>query len=161
MTLGQFLSVLRARWWVLLLVLALTVGTTVGVSLMLPKQYTASASVVVDFKPDPVSAVVFGGMPSPAIMATQVDILNSERVALRVVRNLRLADNADVRAQWQEATQGEGTIEQWLIALFRKNLAVQPSRESSVITVAYTAPDPRFAAGLANAFVEAYTQTSL
>ena len=136
MTLGQFLSVLRARWWVLLLVLALTVGTTVGVSLMLPKQYTASASVVVDFKPDPVSAVVFGGMPSPAIMATQVDILNSERVALRVVRNLRLADNADVRAQWQEATQGEGTIEQWLIALFRKNLAVQPSRESSVITVA-------------------------
>ena len=83
------------------------------------------------------------------------------RVALRVVRNLRLADNADVRAQWQEATQGEGTIEQWLIALFRKNLAVQPSRESSVITVAYTAPDPRFAAGLANAFVEAYTQTSL
>lgn len=37
MTLGQFLSVLRARWWVLLLVLALTVGTTVGVSLMLPK----------------------------------------------------------------------------------------------------------------------------
>jgi chain length determinant protein EpsF len=94
-------------------------------------------------------------------MATQVDILNSERVALRVVRNLRLADNADVRAQWQEATDGEGTIEQWLIGLFRKSLVVEPSRESSVINVAYTAPDPRFAAGLANAFVEAYTQTSL
>ncbi|MBI3154201.1 MAG: chain length determinant protein EpsF [Burkholderiales bacterium] len=161
MTLGQFLSVLRARWWVVLLVLALTVGTTVAVSLLLPKQYTASASVVVDFKPDPVSAVVFGGMPSPAVMATQVDILNSERVAMRVVRNLRLADNPDVRAQWQEATEGEGTIEQWLIALFRKSLLVEPSRESSVINVAYTAPDPRFAAGLANAFVEAYTQTSL
>lgn len=161
MTLGQFLSVLRARWWVLLLVLALTVGTTVAVSLLLPKQYTATASVVVDFKPDPISAVVFGGMPSPAVMATQVDVLNSERVALRVVRNLRLADNADVRAQWQESTDGEGTIEQWLIALFRQSLVVQPSRESSVINVAYTAPDPRFAAGLANAFVEAYTQTSL
>lgn len=161
MTLGQFLSVLRARWWVLLLVLALTVGTTVAVSLILPKQYSATASVVVDFKPDPVSAVVFGGMPSPAVMATQVDILNSERVALRVVRNLRLAESADVRAQWMDATGGEGTIEQWLIGLFKRNLAVQPSRESSVITVTYTAPDPRFAAGLANAFVEAYIQTSL
>lgn len=161
MTLGQFLSVLRARWWVLLLVLALTVGTTVAVSMILPKQYSATASVVVDFKPDPVSAVVFGGMPSPAVMATQVDILNSERVALRVVRNLRLAESADVRAQWMDATGGEGTIEQWLIGLFKRNLAVQPSRESSVITVTYTAPDPRFAAGLANAFVEAYTQTSL
>lgn len=161
MTLGQFLSVLRARWWVLLLVLALTVGTTVGVSLLLPKQYTATASVVVDFKPDPISAAVFGGMPSPAVMATQVDILNSERVALRVVRNLGLADNPDVRAQWQEATGGAGGVEQWLVQLFRKNLGVQPSTQSSVVSVSYTAGDPRFAAGVANAFVEALTQTSL
>ncbi len=161
MTFTQFLSILRARWWVVLLVLALTVGTTVVVSTLLPKQYTATASVVVDFKPDPVSAAVFGGMPSPAVMATQVDILNSERVALRVVRNLRLNENPQVRAQWLDATGGEGTIEQWLVQLFQRSLSVTPSRESSVIAVAYTAPDPRFAAGLANAFVEAYVQTAL
>ena len=85
MTFGQFLSILRARWWVLVLVLGLTLATTLVVSLLLPKQYTATASVVVDFKPDPISAAVFGGMPSPAVMATQVDILTSERVALRVL----------------------------------------------------------------------------
>ena len=161
MTFGQFLSILRARWWVVLLVLGLTVATTVVVSLLLPKQYTATASVVVDFKPDPISAAVFGGMPSPAVMATQVDILTSERVALRVVQANRLSENPQIRQQWQDETGGEGTVEQWLITLFQKSLDVQPSRESSVIRVGYQAPDPRFAAGMANAFVQAYVDTSL
>ncbi|MEN9628073.1 MAG: hypothetical protein RJA10_1300, partial [Pseudomonadota bacterium] len=62
----QFLSILRARWLAMLIVVLLAVGAALGLSLMLTKQYTATASVVVDFKPDPVSAVVFGGMASPA-----------------------------------------------------------------------------------------------
>lgn len=161
MTFGQFLSILRARWWVVLLVLGLTLATTIVVSLLLPKQYTATASVVVDFKPDPITAAVFGGMPSPAVMATQVDILTSERVALRVVQANRLSENPQIRQQWQDETGGEGTVEQWLITLFQKSLDVQPSRESSVIRVGYKAPDPRFAAGMANAFVQAYVDTAL
>lgn len=161
MTFSQFLSILRARWWVLLLVLALTVATTVTVSLLLPKQYEATASVVVDSKPDPVAAVVYGGMASPAVMATQVDIINSERVALRVVRALRLTESPQIRQQWQEQTGGEGTVEQWLIGLFQRSLDVQPSRESSVIRIVYKAPDPAFAAGMANAFAQAYIDTAL
>lgn len=161
MTFGQFLSILRARWWVVALVLGLTVATTLVVSLLLPKQYLATASVVVDFKPDPLSAAVFGGMPSPAVMATQVDIIGSERVAIRVARATRLTENPQIRQQWQEETGGEGTVEQWLTTLFAKSLDIEPSRESSVIRVSYKAPDPRFAAGMANAFVQAYIDTAL
>jgi chain length determinant protein EpsF len=161
MTFSQFLSVLRARWWVVALVLGLTVATTLVVSLLLPRQYTATASVVVDFKPDPISAVMFGGMASPAFMATQVDIITSERVAQRVVRNLRLNESPQVRQQWLDETGGEGTIEQWLSGLFQRQLEVKPSRESSVINISYRAPDPRFAAALANAFMQAYIQTAL
>lgn len=161
MTFGQFFSSLRARWWVALLVLLLAVGGTLSISLLLPKQYTASASVVIDAKPDPVSAMMFGGMVSPAFMATQVDIIQSERVAQRVVRNLKLADNPQVRQQWQEATNGEGSIEIWIAETFQKSLDVKPSRESNVINLTYKAADPRFAAGLANAFMQAYIDTSL
>ncbi len=161
MTLGQFFSILRARWWVALLVLLLTVATTVGVSFMLPKSYTASASVVVDFKPDPVSAVFYGGMMSPGMMATQVDIIKSDRVAQRVVANLKLADNPQIRQQWLDATQGQGRIEVWLADSFQNKMEVVPARESSVINVSFKAPDPRFAAGLANAFVQAYVETTL
>jgi len=161
MTFGQFLSILKARWWLALLVLALTVGITLAVNLMLPKQYKASASVVVDFKPDPLSAALYGGMGSPAAMATQVDIIRSERVAQRVVRNLKLNESAQVRQQWQDETGGQGSIETWLGTLFQRNMEVEPSRESSVISISYKAADPRFAAGLANAFVQAYIDTTL
>lgn len=161
MTFGQFLSILRARWWVVALVLGLTVATTLLVSLLLPRQYTATASVVVDFKPDPVSAFAFGGGASPAYMATQVDIIQSERVAQRVVRNLKLNENPQVRQEWLDETGGEGNIEVWLASVFQKQMDVVPSRESSVIAVSYKAPDPRFAAGLANAFAQAYIDTAL
>ena len=161
MTFGQFLSILRARWWVVALVLGLTVATTLVVSLLLPRQYTATASVVVDFKPDPVSAFAFGGGASPAYMATQVDIVRSERVAQRVVRNLKLNENPQVRQQWLDETGGEGSIESWLGTVFQKQMDVVPSRESSVIAISYKAPDPRFAAGLANAFAQAYIDTAL
>lgn len=160
MNLTQFLSILKARWWVAVLVLVLTVGTTLGVSLMLPSQYTATATVVIDVKPDPIAGQ-FAGMLSPSYMATQVDVIRSARVALRVVRNLKLADNPQVRNEWLEATGGTGDIEAWLASRFRPNMDVKPSRESNVITVSYTAPDRNFAAALANAFVQAYMDTAL
>lgn len=161
MTFGQFLSILRARKWAALLVFVLVVGTTVGVSLVLPKQYDATASVVIDIKPDPVSAMAFPTMAMPSFMATQVDILVSDRVALKVIRDLKLLENPALREQWQTEGEGKGTIEQWLTTLLQKNLDVKPSRESNVIQVNYRSPDPRFAAGLANAFAQAYIATTL
>jgi succinoglycan biosynthesis transport protein ExoP len=161
MTFGQFLSILRARWLVALAVFLLVVLGTLAVSLLLPKQYKAIASVVVDYKPDPVSAVMYGGMASPGFMSTQVDIIQSDRVAQRVVRNLKLNENPQVRQQWQDETKGEGSIESWLGSVFQRSMDVVPSRESSVIAVSYRAPDARFAAALANAFVQAYVDTSL
>ena len=50
MTFGQCFAILKARWRAALAVLLLTVISSILVSLLLPKQYTASASVLVDFK---------------------------------------------------------------------------------------------------------------
>jgi len=161
MTFGQFLSILRARKWAALLVFALVVATTVVVSLLLPKQYKGEASVVIDVKPDPVTAMMSPAMAMPSFMATQVDIMTSDRVALRVIRDLKLLDSPAIRQQWQDETEGKGTIEQWAIQLLQKQLDVKPSRESNVIQISYKSPDPRFAAGLANAFAQAYIATTL
>lgn len=161
MTFGQFLSILQARKWAALLVFFLVVTTTVVVSLLLPKQYDAAASVVVDIKPDPVSAMAFPGMAMPSFMATQVDILTSNRVALKVLLDLKLGENPNLREQWQTDGEGKGSFEQWLIEILKKNLNVKPSRESNVIEIGYRSPDPRFAAGLANAFAEAFIATTL
>jgi chain length determinant protein tyrosine kinase EpsG len=161
MSLAQYLAILSARWRGALLLFVLTVGASVAVSLLLPKQYSATASVVVDFKPDPVTAMTYGSLPPPGLMGTQVEILQSERVARLVIRNLKLVDSPQVREQWIEDTAGVGSIETWLLDAFQKRLDVKPSREAGVINVSYKAADPRFAAGVANAYVQAYLETSL
>ena len=61
------------------------VGATATWSLLSPRQYTATASVVLDVKsPDPVSGMMLAGLMAPGYMATQVDIIKSDRVARRV-----------------------------------------------------------------------------
>lgn len=162
MTLQQFLLILRARYLVALLVFVVTVATTVVVSLVLPKQYTASAAVVIDVKsPDPVSGIMLQGMMAPGYMATQIDIINSDRVAKAVVKLLKLDASPTVQAQWQEATQGKGQLIDWLANLLQKQLDVKPSRESNVININYTGNDPEFASAVANAFAQAYIDVNL
>lgn len=162
MTLQQFLLILRARYLVALITLLVTVLATIGISMVIPKQYTASAAVVVDVKsPDPVSGMVLQGMIAPGYMATQIDIINSDRVAQRVVKLLRMEESAVIRAQWQEDTQGKGQLLNWLAELLQKKLEVKPARESNVINIIYSGPDPDFAAAVANGFAQAYLDVNL
>lgn len=157
MSFSQIMAILRARWMVVTAIVALAFLAALVLSLALPKQYTSSASVVIDVKsPDPVVGMVLPGMMTPGYMATQVDLLQSERVALRVIKALNLTANAALRADWQKATAGRGSFESWVAELLGRSLKVEPSRESNVITVSYTGSDGRFATAMANAYVEAY-----
>src|SRR6476660_5154299 len=109
MTLSQFLRILQARYKVVLLTLLLVARTTLVVSLILPKEYMAYTAVLVDVKsPDPLVGMVLPGSLTPGYMATQIDIINSDRVAHRVVKLLRMDESPAIREQWIEATEGEG-----------------------------------------------------
>jgi polysaccharide biosynthesis transport protein len=158
----QFLAILRARYKMAVGVFAGIVLLAFVLSLFWPKSYTAAASVVVDStKPDPLAAVLYAGGVNPSLIATQIDVIQSDRVAYRVVRDLKLTENPQIREQWQSATKGQGSFEQWLSSVFQKALDVKPSRESNVITVTYKSAEPKFAAALANAFVQAYLETNI
>ena len=162
MTISQLLLILRARYKVVLLTLLLVVSGTLLISLILPKEYTAGASVVVDVKsPDPLAGMVLPGALTPGYMATQIDIINSDRVARRVVKLLRMDESPAIREQWIEATQGEGELPVWLGELLKKKLNVKPSRESNVINIEFSGSDPSFAAVVANAFAQAYMDINL
>lgn len=162
MTFQQFLLILRARYKVAFGILLITVITTLVISFLLPKEYTASAAVVIDVKsPDPLVGIVLPGLASPAYMATQVDIINSDRVAQRVVKLLRMDESPVIRQQWLEDTEGEGELVVWLAELLKKKLDVRPSRESNVITIAYSGVNPAFTAAMANAFAQAYINVNL
>lgn len=162
MSIHQFLLIMRARYRVAVLLFVLTVSTVLGVSLFMEKQYTASAALVLEVKsPDPVSGIMLQGMMSPGYMATQIDIINSDRVAKAVVQQLRLDQGQTVRDLWLADTNGKGQLGDWLANLLQQKLDVKPSRESNVINITYSSPDPDFAAAVANAFAKAYTDVNL
>lgn len=161
MTPRQVLAILKARWVIAASLLAVTLLTGLVVTLLTPNKYTSAASVLVDVKsPDPVAGMVLPALMSASYMATQLDLLTSDRVALRVVRSLRLAESPILRQQWEDATEGQGDYESWVIGKIRRDLAIVPSRESNVITITYTGAEPNYAAALCNAFLDAYIKTT-
>ena len=162
MNFTQFLLILNARKWIILGVLLLTVAATATVSLLLPKEYTAKTTLIIDSKSkDPLTGQILPSLMFPGYMATQIDIIKSQNVANKVVAELKLTDSPGTQQQFMEATKGEGSIEQWLGSLLLQKLSVEPSRESSIISIGFTGADPRFAALVANAFAKSYIETSL
>lgn len=161
MSFAQFVALLRARWMVALGVFVVITGGTLLASLLIAKSYTAVSSVVIDVKPDPLGSLVSANGITPSMVETQIDIIQSDRVALRVVKNLKLTDNPQARQQWQDASRGQGDFDLWMAETLQRNLDARPSRASGVISISYRSPDPKFAAALANAFAQAYLQVAL
>ncbi|WP_431476932.1 Wzz/FepE/Etk N-terminal domain-containing protein [Massilia eburnea] len=155
MNFAQFLLILQARKKIVLLTLLVTVAATLVVSLLLPKTYEATSSLVMNYKGvDPLTGMALPGQLMPGYMATQIDIISSKNVALRVVDQLKLADSPAVIAQFTESTGGKGTVRDWLAELLQKKLDIVPAKESSVLNVTFKASDPQFAAAVANAFAD-------
>ncbi|WP_295995266.1 chain length determinant protein EpsF [Rugamonas sp.] len=162
MNFSQFLLILRARKKVILLTLFITVLTTVVISLILPKTYKATSSVLLNYKGvDPLTGLTMPGQLLPGYMATQIDIITSKNVALRVVDSLHLANSPAVIAEFNEATEGKGTVRDWLAGLLLKKLDIEPARESSVVEISFKGSDPQFAAAVANAFADEYQKVSI
>lgn len=162
MNFSQFLLILRARKYIALVTLLVTVLTTVVISLLLPKTYRATSSVVLNYKGvDPVTGMTLPGSLLPGYMATQVDIISSKTVASKVAERLGLDKNPAVIEQFRDATNGRGTVRDWLADLLLKKLEVEPARESSVVSISFKGNDPQFVAAVANAFTEEYQRASL
>lgn len=156
MNFTQFLQVLRARKAIVLTVFFVVVGATTVVTLMLPKRYTAELVMSIDARgQDAVTGQSMVNFLTPAYLATQVDTITSHNVALKVVDQLGLANSPEARQKWEDAG-GEGNYRDFMADSIRAKLEVKPSRDSNMITISYTSPDPHYASVIANAFGAAY-----
>ncbi|HET7728871.1 MAG TPA: chain length determinant protein EpsF [Usitatibacter sp.] len=160
MNIHQFLLALRGRLWVFLSLLLATILAAVAVTLVLPKTYHASVALLVDNRDEQsLQGTVPSARERTGYMQTQIDIIGSQRVARRVVENLKLAENPQAQQAFAEA-RVPGTIEDWIAAGLLSNLKVEAS-QSSVIQILYAARDAKSAATVANAFAQAYMDTTL
>ena len=159
----QFLLALRARLGVFALALVATTAATAIASLLLPKSYRATVSLLVDAKDEQSLGNALRPLLLPqeriSYLQTQVDIITSGKVARKVVEDLKLARLSAFRAAFERAASN-GSIEEWLAADLLRRLKVETS-QSNVIQATFSAGDAAFAAQVANAFAKAYIDTML
>lgn len=160
MNFRQFLLALRARYWIFLSLFAATVVAAICVTLLMPKSYGSTVSLLVDIRDEQSLA---GTAPSArtqvGYMQTQIDIIQSQRVARKVVEDLGLARSPQAQSAFK-SSGARGSIEDWIGSGLAAKLKVESS-QSSVINLTYSASDPRFATTVANAFAKAYMDTTL
>ena len=160
MSFQQFLLALRGRWVIFAALFVATLVAAFAVTLVMPKTYEATAGVLVDVKDE---QMINTPLASPraqlGYMQTQIDIIQSPRVAREVVQRMKLADSPAAKAAFARA-HARGSIEDWLADALLQSLKVDSS-QSSVIQLKYLANDPKFAADVANEFAGAYVDTTL
>src|SRR5258708_4890113 len=146
MTPKQILHVVWARKWVVLALLVLVSIAGITVTLTLPKQYTAESTMVVEMRIDPVLGAIAPSLVAPGYMATQIEIIRSERVASRAVQMMGIERAPSAVQQWREATGAKIPVERYFAGMLQRGLGVEAVRGSNLINVTFSAADPQFAA---------------
>jgi len=161
MDLNQYLLALRARRKTFALVLAAVIFAAVTVALVVPKRYDATATVLIDNRDEQsMTATRMSPRERAGYIHTQVDLIQSGKVAGKVVRDLKLAQAPGAREEWERDTGAVGTIEDWIGAGLLEKLKVDTGA-SNIITIKYSSSDARKAAEVANAFAKAYLDVAL
>lgn len=163
MPLTEFLMLLWSRRRLFLAVCALVIGVTAAIASWWPRYYVATTRVMIDSgraRESLVDSPSANGQ-SQGFLATQLDVIRSQRVALEAVRQLGIERSAIAQRIFMDATGGRGSIEQFFAERLIDRVRVQPSQNSTVIEISLRAPDGRFAADAANAVARAYIATQL
>lgn len=157
--------VLKAR--IRLLALFLGVGALAGAGIGVLRSHTHSAttdvmaSTATPQASDPgLANAQMAPMLAADYLATQVEIIRSDRVAERAVQLLKLDSDPAALAQYR-ATHSPLPPLAWFAGQIKAHLKVVPSIGSRVISITYLAGTPEQAAAGANALARAYQDVSL
>ena len=163
MTFSEYLSILRARRKTVFITLAVTVALAIILSLVIPNHYKGIATVVPDLKvADPLDPTALPGGLVSAYQGTQIDIIQSDRVARKVVERLKLAQRPELVEKWHGSFfYSPDNFVPWAVEWLHKKLTVDPSRDSSVIEIKFSSIDSQLAVDAANAFADAYLEANL
>jgi polysaccharide biosynthesis transport protein len=161
MSFQQILIILYSRKYLILLVLLFTVMAITALTFRMPKEYVASSSLVIDqLNIDPVSGASIPSQLAEAYMGTQIDIITSHNVALKVVDTLKLTEDAHMTKGF-DADKFKGDLRDWVADKLIKNLEVLPSRQSSVVQLNFAAVDAKLSADISNTFGQAFIDTTI
>lgn len=161
MNFAEFLIALRARRKAFAITLAAVILAAIAVALVVPKKYVATSTLMLDARDEQsMSPSTRATLRDRNYMSTQVDLIKSGRVGVQVVKDLKLAQKPGMREAWEKATGGAVPIEDWIAGNLVEKVRVDIPG-SNVITIQYSASDPKSATAVANGFAKAYQETVL
>lgn len=147
LTLNQIGAMLRYRLPTILCVTLITVLITGVAVFLIPKTYTASAELFIEFRVnDPISGRQFPAALDETYLQTQVDIIQSNEVVDRVIDSLRL----------MQAPGAEKSL-QLLRERVLKSLDIQLRRTSRIVELQYSDRSPERARAFLEALIKAYS----
>jgi capsular exopolysaccharide synthesis family protein len=175
-TLAEILGTLRKRKWIIIttVLVALTLG--ILISARSKPQYSATARIAISKE----SGENFGlkdSQPSgdsedydyTVSMDTQTNILQSDRIALEVIKNLHLNENRAFAGDLAVPAPKAGDVgirhidhgqEDALLSLFHASMRVSPVRNTRILDVSFRSPDPALAAKIADDIVSTYIENN-
>lgn len=152
----DYLLILRERIWYVLVVFLIVVSATLVYTFSRTKEYTAFATIEIlrrDAVVMKVEEVRDTELRGPEDLNTQVKLLESSAIAEKVAERLIGTDAKTFMAPYETGGSGDPILPQEILA---KKRAILPQRQTRVIAISYTHPDPAMAAKVANLFVDEF-----
>jgi succinoglycan biosynthesis transport protein ExoP len=172
----DYWQVLVKRRWMILGSLVFTLAAAVLVSLRTTPMYQAAGQIMINRQnPNPLglkestSTDAVEDFDQTVDLATHVKILESNSLALQVVRKLQFdgkqfkastadASNADPNAALMGSPQITSEHQAQLVGAFKAGLNVVVIPDTRVVDIRYSSPDPGFAADAVNALINTYIE---
>src|SRR5579862_2921814 len=173
--LGEYLRILRKRKWTVLACLFTIFSVVALASLKMTPVYEATGSIEIN-KPDS-GLVNFSNSPTfnvdyydPTELETEVMILQSDLLALQVVKELALDRRPEFGGKTLAAPssldlapsplQADSLQTSSLVSNFRGNLKVALSPNTHIIKVTYRSPNKDLTATVVNTLMNTYTENN-
>jgi polysaccharide chain length determinant protein (PEP-CTERM system associated) len=162
-TLNDYLRILVRRKWLVLFCFLCLVGSATAFSFLIAPVYQGRTTIMVE-KEGKMEDQIFSlssMMRSETKIKNQVEILKSRTLAQAVVEAILDSPQKKAFRNMVKTKHAISPSKDQLIQLIQQNLNVTPIRETDIIEVKMTAPDPQLAAFLANTVASEYYKQSL
>ncbi len=168
-------SFLRRRYLIIAICVAAALPLGALYHLTSPSVYTASATMMIETRKNPLQQSQFGDAPLDAAwMESQIGVIKSQSVAAYLVKQLKLADDPDFvrydpglfekilrRLGRSPEPRPEAERVNEAVGLVNGNLDIRRLGQSYMLRIDYRANTPEHATKIANAIVDAYIYDQL
>src|ERR1700744_1243285 len=165
-TLSEALIVLRKRRWVLIIAVLLGLAYGVFRAESQPKLYDAYGRIQVrsgssnQYRVD--AAQGYSDDPSQKLLS-EIEILKSDSLMLKVGREMDLSNNADFlekKGPVPHTTLDDGVIRQDTVHRLQSNLHIALVPKTDIIRISYSSFNPKLSADIVNKVIADYIQRS-